>query len=192
MEDIKDKSSEMESAQTESQEKAQEKAVKKKTSGAKKGSDGKLKKELEETQEKLAELQDKYLRMSAEYDNYRKRTLKEKMELTKTGGERVLLNILPVLDNLDRAMTSVQKATDVDAVKVGLELIIGKFLEFMDQNGVKEIPAMQADFDTDLHEAITKIPTDQEDMKGKIVDVIEKGYFLHEKVLRYAKVVVGE
>ena len=169
-------------------------ASKKKTSTSKKKSDGdrKLKKALEESNLKLAEAQDRYLRLSAEYDNYRKRTLKEKMELTKTGGERILLSILPVVDNLDRASTAIKGAKDIDAVKVGLDLITSRFYEFMEQNGVKEIPSMHEDFDTDVHEAITKIPAPEDGLKGKVVDVIEKGYYLHDKVIRFSKVVIGE
>lgn len=169
-------------------------ATKKKKPASKKkaGTDGKIKKQLEESNQKLADLHDRYLRLSAEYDNYRKRTLKEKMDLTKTGGERVLLNILPILDNLDRAVTAVDEANDLDAVKTGIDLIFSKFQEFITQNGVKEIDAYQKEFDTDLHEAITKIPAPSEDLKGKVVDVIEKGYYLHDKVIRFAKVVIGE
>ena len=102
------------------------------------------------------------------------------------------MNILPVVDNLDRAETAIKDAKDIDAVKIGLELITTKFYEFIAQNGVKEIPALNEVFDTDVHEAITKIPAPEEDMKGKVVDVIEKGYYLHDKVIRYAKVVIGE
>ena len=170
------------------------KASKKKATTSKKkpAGDSKLKTELEESKIKLAEATDRYLRLSAEFDNYRKRTLKEKMELTKTGGERILLNILPVVDNLDRASAAIKDAKDIDAVKVGLDLITSKFYEFMEQNGVKEIPSMHVEFDTDVHEAITKIPSPEEDLKGKVVDVIEKGYFLHDKVIRFSKVVIGE
>ncbi len=139
---------------TEQQEVGKEKttkqtqASKRKSSAQKKkaSSDSKVKKELEETMSKLAEMQDKYIRLSAEYDNYRKRTLKEKMELTKIGGERILLNILPVVDNLDRASAAVKDAKDIEAIKTGLDLIVSKFYEFMDQNGVKEIPALHSAF----------------------------------------------
>ena len=170
------------------------KASKKKASTSKRKLSGesKLKKELEESKIKLAEAQDRYLRLSAEYDNYRKRTLKEKMELTKTGGEKILLNILPVVDNLERASAAIKDAKDIEAVKVGLDLISSKFYEFMEQNGVKEIPSMHVEFDTDVHEAITKIPSPEEELKGKVVDVIEKGYYLHDKVIRFSKVVIGE
>lgn len=166
----------------------QKKSVIKKKSG----SDQKLRKELDEVSMELENIKDKYVRLSAEFDNYRKRTLKEKMDLTKTGGEKVLINILPVLDNFERALAAIKEARDMEAVKVGIELIVNKFKEFLAQNGVTEIEAMQEEFNTDLHEAITKIPTDQDEMRGKVVDVIEKGYFLHDKVIRYAKVVIGE
>lgn len=194
MEEKKEQVTEQEKADQPSAQKKETKTTAKKKTGSKRkpAKEDQLKSELDETRQQLEDVREKYLRLSAEYDNYRKRTLREKMELTKTGGEKVLLHILPVVDNLDRAMASAQEARDVEAVKTGLELIINKFLEFLEQNGVKEIPALQADFDTDLHEAITKIPAENEEMKGKIVDVIEKGYYLHDKVLRYAKVVVGE
>jgi len=143
-------------------------------------------------QEIIAELNDKYLRLAAEYDNYRKRTLKEKMELTKTAGADILVNILPVMDDFERALGSMQQAKEVEPVKEGVLLIFNKFKEFLKQRGVKEIEAKEKDFDTDLHEAITKIPAPTEELKGKVVDVIEKGYFLNDKVIRFSKVVVGE
>jgi molecular chaperone GrpE len=143
-------------------------------------------------EEKLAELQDRYLRLSAEYDNFRKRTLKEKIELQRSANEGLLSALLSVADDFDRALQSVEDAKDVEAVKEGLNLISGKFSGFLQQQGVKEIEAEKKEFDTDLHEAITKIPAPSKKMKGKVVDVIQKGYFLNEKVLRYAKVVIGE
>jgi molecular chaperone GrpE len=155
-------------------------------------SQSRAKKKLEESQMQLAEMQDKYIRLTAEFDNYRKRTLKEKMELIKTGGEQVILNLLPIIDNLERAMVSVRGAKDADALKEGLELIYNNFKEFLSQNGVKEVESMKVDFDTDIHEAITKIPAPDPELKGKVVDVIERGYYLHDKVVRFAKVVVGE
>jgi len=142
--------------------------------------------------EKLDELNDKYLRLAAEYDNYRKRTLKEKMELTKTAGADILVNILPVIDDFERALGHLDQAKDMDAVKDGIALIYNKFSEFIKQRGVKEIEAKEKEFDTDLHEAITKIPAPNEELKGKVVDVVEKGYYLYEKVIRFSKVVVGE
>ncbi len=143
-------------------------------------------------EEILAELQNKYLRLSAEFDNYRKRTLKEKMDLQVSAREDILVNILPVVDDFERGMDSVETATDIDAVKEGLKLIFTKFSGFLKQQGVKEIDAVGKKFDTDLHEAITKIPVESKKKKGKVVDVVEKGYTLKEKVIRYSKVVIGE
>lgn len=143
-------------------------------------------------EEKLAELQDRYLRLSAEYDNFRKRTLREKIELQKSANEVLLSALLPVADDFDRALQSVADARDIEAVKEGLTLISGKFRGFLQQQGVKEIEAEKKEFDTDLHEAITKIPAPSKKLKGKVVDVVQKGYFLNDKVLRFAKVVIGE
>jgi molecular chaperone GrpE len=143
-------------------------------------------------EEKLAELQDRYLRLSAEYDNFRKRTLKEKIELQKSANESLLYGLLPVADDFDRALHSLDEARDIDAVKEGLGLISGKFSAFLAQQGIKEIEAVHREFDTDLHEAVTKVPAPSKKLKGKVVDVVQKGYYLNEKVLRFAKVVVGE
>ena len=142
--------------------------------------------------EKLNELNDKYLRLSAEFDNYRRRTLKEKMELTKTAGESILLALLPVIDDFDRALAHIDDAKNVESLKEGIKLIHTKFNDFLGQQGMKEIEARDKEFDTDLHEAITKIPAPTAEMKGKVIDCIEKGYTLHEKVVRFSKVVVGE
>jgi molecular chaperone GrpE len=143
-------------------------------------------------EEKLAELQDRYLRLSAEYDNFRKRTLKEKIDLQKSANERLLEAILPVADDFDRAMQSVEEAKDIKAVKEGMKLISGKFQGFLNQQGVKEIEAVNLAFDTDVHEAITKIPAPTKKLRGKVVDVVQKGYYLNDKVLRFSKVVIGE
>ena len=149
-------------------------------------------KQIEELTSKVSELNDRYLRLSAEYDNYRKRTLKERMELTKSAGEGLLKGILPVVDDFDRAISHLGEASDLKAVKEGIDLIYNKFQEFLKQNGVSEIEAKEKEFDTDLHEAITKIPAPTEDLKGKVIDCIEKGYMLNDKVMRFSKVVVGE
>jgi molecular chaperone GrpE len=143
-------------------------------------------------EEKLAELQDRYLRLTAEYDNFRKRTLKEKIDLQKSANAQLLESILPVADDFDRAMQSVDEARDIEAVKEGMKLISDKFSSFLKQQGVKEIEAVNKEFDTDLHEAITKIPATSKKQKGKVVDVIQKGYFLNDRVLRFSKVVIGE
>ena len=149
-------------------------------------------KEIEELKTQVEEQKDRYLRLSAEFDNYRKRTLKERSDMLKTVNGDTLSGMLPVLDDLERAMQSMEKATDVAAVREGVVLIYSKLQEFLKNKGVIEIDAMNQVFDTDLHEAITKIPAPSEDLKGKVVDVIQKGYKIDTKVIRYAKVVVGE
>ncbi len=143
-------------------------------------------------EEKLAELQDRYLRLSAEYDNFRKRTLKEKIDLQKSANENLLEALLPVADDFERAMKSVDEAKDIEAVKQGMNLIFDKFSAFLNQQGVKEIEAQNKEFDTDLHEAVTKIPAPSKKLKGKVVDVVQKGYFLNDKIIRFSKVVIGE
>ncbi|MFN8210203.1 MAG: nucleotide exchange factor GrpE [Bacteroidales bacterium] len=142
--------------------------------------------------EKLAEMQDRYLRLSAEFDNYRKRTLREKIELTKHAGENILIGIVPVMDDFERAMKLMDSTNDCAAMKSGIDLIYNKFRDFLKQNGIKEIESLNTDFNVDLHEAVSKIKVEDENLKGKVVEVIQKGYFLHEKVMRFSKVVVGE
>lgn len=141
---------------------------------------------------KYDELNDKYLRLMAEFDNYRKRTLKEKMELTKYAEEDVLKGILKVVDDMERAINNMDNATDPDAVKEGVKLIYKKFTSFLETRGLKEVEAMHQELDTDRHEAVAKFTAPSDDLKGKIIDVVEKGYYLHDKIIRYAKVVIGE
>ena len=148
--------------------------------------------EIKDLQEKLDAANDKYLRLSAEFDNYRKRTLKEKMELTKSAGEQILEKILPVMDNFERALQSMETATDVPALREGVQLIYTTFKDFLTQHGVKEIECIHTEFNPDLQEAVTKIPAPAEELKGKVVDCIQKGYMLHDKIIRFPKVVVGE
>lgn len=147
---------------------------------------------LEEMERRWQEMNDKYLRLSAEFDNYRKRTLKEKTELIKSAGERILGEILPVMDNFERALQSMETATDVPALREGVELIYSTFKDFLAQQGVKEMECIHTEFNPDLQEAVTKIPAPSEEMKGKVVDCIQKGYTLYDKVMRFPKVVVGE
>lgn len=151
-----------------------------------------LEKELEKAQEEIEEQKDKYLRLSAEFDNYRKRTMKEKAELILNGGEKSLSSILPVVDDFERAIKTMETATDVNAVKEGVELIYNKFMAVLAQNGVKVIETKDQPLDTDYHEAIAVIPALSEAQKGKILDCVQTGYTLNDKVLRHAKVVVGE
>ena len=152
----------------------------------------KLVQELEKANEQIEEQKDKYLRLSAEFDNYRKRTMKEKAELILNGGEKSLSSILPVVDDFERAIKTMETATDVNAVKEGIELIYNKFLAVLAQNGVKVIETKDLPLDTDYHEAIAVIPAPSEAQKGKILDCVQTGYTLNDKVLRHAKVVVGE
>lgn len=142
--------------------------------------------------EEVAKWQDKYVRLSAEFDNFRKRTLKEKMELIETASEDVLKSVLVIMDDMDRAIEANKKAEDIAVMRTGSELIHKKLYDILHNKGVKEINAMDCILDTDLHEAIAKFPVDDASKKGKIIDVVEKGYKLKDKVIRYAKVVVGE
>ncbi|MBN2634704.1 MAG: nucleotide exchange factor GrpE [Prolixibacteraceae bacterium] len=190
-EDIKkneEVSAEMEN--TETQEAQNDSSVKKEKK--KKHKTDTKDKALEELNSKLTDLSDKHLRLQAEFDNFRKRTIKEKAELIKSGGESVLINILPVIDDFERAIESMKNVSDEDASKQGTLLIYNKFKEFLKQNNVKEIEAQNQEFDVDLHEAITKIPAPEEKLKGKVVDVVQKGYLLNDKVIRFAKVIIGE
>jgi len=161
-------------------------------SGGEEKSTDKVVREEKSFEEKLAEMQDRYLRLSAEFDNYRKRTLREKMELSKFAAEELLVKILPVMDDFDRALSHMDSATDSAAMKSGIELIYGKLVDFLHQNGVKAIETTDADFNVDLHDAVAKTAVEQKEKKGKIVDVVLKGYYLNDKVIRHAKVVIGE
>ncbi|HLN55622.1 MAG TPA: nucleotide exchange factor GrpE [Bacteroidales bacterium] len=147
--------------------------------------------EVRAIEEKLAEMQDKYLRLSAEFDNYRRRTLKEKMELSKYAEENVLAKVIPFMDDFDRAIQHLD-TSDGEAMKNGINLIYIKFSDFLKQNGVSEIEALNTDFNVELHDAVAKVPVEDESKKGKVVDVVLKGYYLRDKILRHAKVVVGE
>lgn len=141
---------------------------------------------------KYNELNDSYLRLNAEFDNYRKRTLKEKADLLKSGSERVLVDIIAVVDDFERALDNISKTEDIDAVKEGIDLIYTKFVNFLTKHGVTEIETIGQPFDTDKHEAVTTIPAQSEEDKDKIVDSIQKGYMLGDKVIRYPKVIVAK
>ena len=152
----------------------------------------KLQKELDEANEKVATLEDKYLRQVAEFDNYRKRTIKEKAELIKNGGERAIESILPVLDDFERALSNMAKDENAAEIMTGVELIYNKFVGILKQNGLQKIETEGAEFNTDFHEAIAIIPTPDENLKGKVLDCVQAGYTLNDKVIRHAKVAVGE
>ena len=147
--------------------------------------------QLEKAKEEIAELNDRLLRKIAEFDNYRKRTLKEKTELILNGGEKIITAILPVLDDMERALKNMQDAEDVKALAEGVELIFKKFLDILEKQGVKPIEATGAAFDVDLHEAIAQLPAPEESLKGKVLDCTKTGYTLNEKVIRHSQVVVG-
>lgn len=146
----------------------------------------------EKLQQENAALNDKYLRLFAEFDNFKRRTQKERVELLQTAGKDVIISLLPVLDDFDRANKAMENtAADLDAIREGVALVHNKLKGILSQKGLKEMESINAAFDTDNHEAITKIPAPNEDMKGKVMDVLEKGYTLNDKVIRFAKVVVG-
>lgn len=147
---------------------------------------------IEKLQQIIEEEKDKYLRLSAEFDNYRKRTLKEKAELITNGGEKSISSILPVIDDFERARETMNTATDVAAVKTGVDLIYDKLMKTLEKNGVQIIETKEMPLDTDFHEAIAVIPAPSEELKGKILDCVQTGYILNNKVIRHAKVVVGE
>jgi molecular chaperone GrpE len=141
--------------------------------------------------DELTKLNDSYLRLMAEYDNYRKRTIKEKAELIKTGGEKALVGLLPVIDDFERAVKTVETASDLSSVKEGILLIYNKFMSYLQQNGVKPIETLGQDFDPEMNEAVATVPATDEEQKGKVIDNIQTGYTLYDKVIRHAKVVVA-
>lgn len=142
-------------------------------------------------EQELAQINDRYLRLYAEFDNYKRRTARERVELMQSAGKDVISSLLTVLDDFDRALKMMDSAQDIPAVKEGVDLISQKLRKTLQQQGLKEMEAEGNVFDPDFHEAITNIPAPTEELKGKVVDVVEKGYFLNDRVLRYAKVVVG-
>ncbi len=146
----------------------------------------------EQLENQLEESIDKYKRLVAEFDNYKKRTSRERMELIQNAGQGVIKNLLPILDDFDRALLSMETAEDVVAVKEGVELVNNKFRKLLESEGLKEMDVQGQPFDADFQEAITAIPAPSEDLKNKVIDVVEKGYFLNDKVIRFAKVVIGQ
>ena len=147
--------------------------------------------QIAELQAKVAELNDKYIRLYSEFDNFRKRTSKEKLELIQSGGEDIFKSVLPILDDFERAIKSNAETDDINAVKDGVNLIFNKFKSTLTQKGLEEMKSMGEHFNADIHEAITSIPAPAEQMKGKVVDELEKGYSLNGKIIRFAKVVTG-
>lgn len=143
-------------------------------------------------QAELEKSQKEYLFLMAEFDNYRKRTVKEKAELIKNGGEKAILGLLPVIDDFERAIDAIDKSSDVEGLKEGVDLIYNKFMKYLESQQVKPMESTGTDFDADIYEAVTTFPAPDESMKGKVIDTVQKGYTINEKVLRHAKVVVGQ
>lgn len=143
-------------------------------------------------QAELEKSQKEYLFLMAEFDNYRKRTVKEKAELIKNGGEKAMLGLLPVIDDFERAIDAIDKSSDVESLKEGVDLIYNKFMKYLESQQVKPMESTGTDFDADVYEAVTTFPAPDESMKGKVIDTVQKGYTINEKVLRHAKVVVGQ
>jgi molecular chaperone GrpE len=143
-------------------------------------------------EEKMADLEDKYLRMVAEFDNYRKRTARERLELLMTAGEDTMKGLLPALDDFERAVKAMHETDDITAVREGMELIYTKLSKYLESKGLKQLEALGKDLDTDEHDAVTKFPAPSDDQKGKVIEVLQPGYALNGKIIRYAKVVVGE
>lgn len=142
--------------------------------------------------EKVEQLTKEKLLLMADFDNYRKRTIKEKADLIKSGGEECLKNLLPIIDDFERSLQAINSATDIEALVEGVNLIYNKFKGYLAQNGVKEIETTDAPFNTEYHEAVTTFPVEDPDKKGKVIDCVQKGYTMNDKVIRYSKVVVGE
>ncbi len=151
-----------------------------------------LEKEIEQLKTEKAELNDRFLRLFSEFDNYKKRVSKEKLDLIATASEKVLVSLLPVIDDFERAIAANEKADNIDSIKEGFNLIYNKLVQMMKRFDVEEIQAKGEEFNTDFHEAVTHFPAQKEEDKGKVIDVTEKGYKLKDKVIRYAKVVVGQ
>ncbi|MCQ2290167.1 MAG: nucleotide exchange factor GrpE [Muribaculaceae bacterium] len=143
-------------------------------------------------QAELEKSQKEYLFLMAEFDNYRKRTLKEKADLIKNGGEKAMLELLPVVDDFERAMGALEQSADLESLKDGVNLIYNKFVKYLESQQVKPMESTGMEFDADIYEAVTTFPAPEESMKGKVIDTVQKGYTINEKVLRHAKVVVGQ
>lgn len=152
----------------------------------------KLAKDLKEAKTELDKQKKEYLFLLAEFDNFRKRTLKEKADLVKNAAEKAMLEILPVVDDFERALQAMHDSSDLESVKEGVDLIYNKFVKYLESNGVKAIDSNNADFNTEYHEAVTTFPAADDSQKGKVIDTVQKGYMINDKVLRHSKVVVGQ
>lgn len=185
--EVTNKEQDVEESKTEKKETTTSKKKSKKT----KSHVDKQAEKIKELEEEIKNIEDKYLRLYSDFDNYRKRTSKERLELTKTASSEVILSLLTILDDFERAQKALKEADSVEAVCDGVDLIYIKLMDILKKRGLEEMKVIGEEFDTDFHEAITNIPAESEEMKGKIIDQVEKGYLLNGNVLRYAKVVVG-
>lgn len=192
MQEEQELSKAMEAQQQEAEQEPEEEKKKssKKKSIFSKGN--KQKEQLEELEQEIGELKDKYIRLYAEFDNFRKRTSRERLDLMKTAGQDIVQDLLPVLDDMDRARDAVEKGGSLEDLRDGFDLIAQKFKKTLEVKGLVPMDSIGKPFDPEWHEAITEVPALSEDLKGKVVDVIEKGYLLNDKIIRYAKVVVGK
>ena len=189
--DFEEKVDENQEKMENSSEKTEEKKKGKSFFGRNKSKEDELKKQLEEADIKYKELNDRFLRLYSEFDNYKKRTNKEKLDLLSTASEKVIVGLLPVIDDFERAIAANEKADNIDSIKEGVNLIYNKLLQMMKRFDVEEISAKGEEFNTDFHEAVTHFPAQKEEDKGKVIDVTEKGYKIKDKVIRYSKVVVA-
>ena len=142
--------------------------------------------------EQIEQEKKEYMFLLAEFDNFRKRTIKEKADIIKNASEKAMTDLLPVIDDMERAMQAIEASDNIDSAKEGINLIYNKFIKYLEQNGVKAIDSTNADFNTEYHEAVTIFPTPDEDKKGKVIDTVQKGYTMNDKVIRHSKVVVGQ
>ncbi len=191
-ENVKNASSEQDGQTENGQETAEKSTGKSKKRPKKLSTEEKLKTEVEELNIQVAELKDKYLRLFAEFDNYKKRTVKEKIELMKTAAQDTMSVLLPVLDDFDRAKKNADDENSTEVFSDGVQLVYNKLYSSLNQKGLKPMESNGEDFDPELHDAITEIPAPSDEMKGKVIDTIEKGYLLKDKIIRHAKVVVGK
>ena len=191
-ENIADKTKQEEKNKTSEKKSSSKKAKSKKTVKKSESKEKKLNEEIKELKEKNNELNNKFIRLYSEFDNFRKRSLKEKEDLRKTASKDVIISLLPVLDDFERAMNSLNETEKNDNTIDGIKLIYNKLMTALKNRGMEQIEAIGNDFDTDFHEAITQIPAPKKSMKGKVIDEIEKGYLLEGKVIRYSKVIIGK
>lgn len=189
--EVENKEATLEEKTIENQSKTEEKKKNRSFFGKKNSEVDELKSKLEESEIKYKELNDRYLRLYSEFDNYKKRTNREKLDLLSTASEKVIVSLLPIIDDYERAIAANEKSEDINAIKEGFTLIYNKMLQLLKRFDVEEIEAKGVEFNTDFHEAVTHFPAPKEEDKGKVMDVTEKGYKIKEKVIRYAKVVVA-